>query len=65
MDNRTKDLVVMAAFTDMMEDPVMRKVLGLNLLNDKKPNNDLMGAALLLGGRQPTFVNDRFINRGF
>ena len=64
-DKKTKDLIMTMAFSEIMNDPITRKFMGANLLQDDKSGNDIMGAALLLGNQPPTFVNDRFINRRF
>lgn len=38
------------AMLGMMDDPIMRKIVGTKILTDNNENNDLLGVALLQPG---------------
>lgn len=51
-------------FSLIVEDPIMRKYLGLKMLSDDNKNNDLMGLLLLENDKimPVNEVNSKFIN---
>lgn len=63
MDKNTMDLIGLSML-GMMDDPVIKDMLGAQLVTDTNPDNDLLGMALMMKEPNIGIFNHSILNKG-
>lgn len=63
MDKNTMDLIGLSML-GMMDDPVIKDMLGAQLVTDTNPDNDLLGMALMMKEPNTGIFNHSILNKG-